>query len=115
MFCHHFRKGEMPMTLSVKSMVFVLTGILVIAIAVALPLLPAFGEGGAGTPRSEIVQLANPDRTGSAYLIRGRSEWLLRVATMNHAGTQMRKPQSGLMPDWGFLVTLSLFPATASG
>ncbi len=62
------------MTLSVKSMVFVLTGILVIAIAVALPLLPAFGEGGAGTPRAEIVQLANPDRIGSACLIRGRSE-----------------------------------------
>jgi muconolactone delta-isomerase len=35
------------MTLSRKSMTIVLTGVLVTVVAVALPLLPAFGEGGA--------------------------------------------------------------------
>lgn len=35
------------MTLSRQSMTIVLTGVLVTVVAVALPLLPAFGEGGA--------------------------------------------------------------------
>jgi len=41
------------MALSKKSMAVALTGVLVIAMAVALPLLPAFGEGGA---RRDVVR-----------------------------------------------------------
>ena len=43
------------MTMFRKSLAVVLSGVLVIAIAVALPLLPAFGEGGA---RRDVVRHA---------------------------------------------------------
>ena len=43
------------MTLSGKSRTIVLTGVLVLVVAVALPLLPAFGEGGA---RQDVVRHA---------------------------------------------------------
>jgi hypothetical protein len=46
-FYRHFGEGVMPMTLFGKSIAVVLTGVLVTAVAVALPLLPVFGEGGA--------------------------------------------------------------------
>jgi hypothetical protein len=43
------------MTVSGKSRTVVLTGVLVLVVAVALPLLPAFGEGGA---RRDVVRRA---------------------------------------------------------
>ena len=68
-FFRHFGKGEMPMTISRKSMAVVLTGVLVLAVAVALPLLPAFGEGGA---RRDVVlhaaELARAERAGPSSL-----------------------------------------------
>ncbi len=75
------------MTISRKSMAVVLTGVLVIAVAVALPLLPVFGEGGA---RRDVVlhaaELARAERAGPSSLsknatIMDRDEKVLRKGT----------------------------------
>ena len=57
------------MTRSGKSRAAVLTGVLVLVVAVALPLLPAFGEGGA---RRDVVRHAaecNPATMDMLYLV----------------------------------------------
>jgi muconolactone delta-isomerase len=57
------------MTLSGKSRTVVLTGILVLVVAAALPLLPAFGEGGA---RRDVVRRAaesNAATMDTLYLV----------------------------------------------
>jgi hypothetical protein len=56
----------MPMTLSRKSMTIVLTGVLVTVVAVALPFLPAFGEGGA---RRDVVRHAAESKATTMKLL----------------------------------------------
>lgn len=57
------------MTVSGKSRTVVLTGVLVLAIAIALPLVPAFGEGGA---RRDVLRHAaecNTTTMDTVYLV----------------------------------------------
>ena len=83
------------MTISRKSMAVVLTGVLVIAVAVALPLLPAFGEGGA---RRDVVlyaaELARAERAGPSSLSKN-------ATIMDRDGKELRKGTNGwtCMPD----------------
>ena len=76
-------------------MAVVLTGVLVIAVAVALPLLPAFGEGGA---RRDVVlyaaELARAERAGPSSLSKN-------ATIMDRDGKELRKGTNGwtCMPD----------------
>ena len=59
----------MPMTLSGKSRTIVLTGVLVLVVTIALPLLPAYGKGGA---RRDVVRHAaerNAATMDTLYLV----------------------------------------------
>ena len=83
------------MTIFRKSMAVLLTGVLVIAIAVALPLRPVFGEGGA---RRDVVlhaaELARAERAGPSSLSRN-------ATIMDRDGKELRKGTNGwtCMPD----------------
>jgi len=78
-----------------KSMAVVLTGVLVIAVAVALPLLPAFGEGGA---RRDVVrhaaELAPTEGAGPSSLSKN-------ATIMDWDGNMLHKGTNGwtCMPD----------------
>jgi hypothetical protein len=58
-------------------------------------------ESGAGAPRTEVVRRAD-------------SEMLNVELNITHSTFSNKKPQPGLMPNWGFLVLLLLLPVTAS-
>jgi hypothetical protein len=83
------------MTLSRKSMPVMLTGILVLAVTAVLPLLPAFGEGGA---RRDVVRhAAEFARAESA----GPSSLSKNATIMDWDGKELRKGTNGwtCLPD----------------
>jgi hypothetical protein len=72
------------MTLSTKSLTIVLTGVLVTVVAVALPLLPAFGEGGA---RRDVVRHAAESKATTMDML-----YLVEFEA-TQAGTSMSREQ----------------------